>query len=183
MFTFAVIHLHIFISTHTHINNHMKKQQQSFEYLSYDDISELEESDRALLQAARKVTEQAYAPYSNFRVGAAMQLANGQIVNGTNQENASFPVGICAERTALSTASSVYPGVAIQTIAVSYHNLEGSSSHPISPCGICRQTLAEYEQRQQQPIRLIMGGQSGKVYIVPASSSLLPLSFSAKDMD
>jgi len=161
----------------------MKKQQQSFEYLSYDDISELEESDRALLQAARKVTEQAYAPYSNFRVGAVMQLANGQLVNGTNQENASFPVGICAERTALSAASSVYPGVAIQTIAVSYHNLEGGSSHPISPCGICRQTLAEYEQRQQQPIRLIMGGQSGKVYVVPAASSLLPLSFSAKDMD
>src|ERR1044072_3501921 len=183
MFTFAGIHLHIFISTHTHINNHMKKQQQSFEYLSYDNISELEESDRPLLQAARKVTEQAYAPYSNFRVGAAMQLANGQVVNGTNQENASFPVGICAESTALSTASSVCPGVAIQTIAVSYHNLEGSSSHPISPCGICRQTLAEYEQRQQQPIRLIMGGQIGRVYIVPASSSLLPLSFSAKDMD
>src|ERR1044072_3009445 len=162
MFTFAVIHLHIFISTHTHINNHMKKQQQSFEYLSYDDISELEESDRALLQAARKVTEQAYAPYSNFRVGAAMQLANGQVVNGTNQENASFPVGNCAERTALSTASSVYPGVAIQTIAVSYHNLEGSSSHPIAACRICRETLAEPEQRQHDPGRVQVGGQIGR---------------------
>lgn len=161
----------------------MKKQQQSFEYLSYDDISELEESDRALLQAARKVTEQAYAPYSNFRVGAVIQLANGQTVNGTNQENASFPVGICAERTAVSAAASLHPGVPIQTIAISYHNLEGSSNHPISPCGICRQTLAEYEQRQQQPIRLVMGGQNGKVLVLPAATLLLPLSFSAKDME
>lgn len=161
----------------------MKKQQQSFEYLSYDDISELEESDRALLEAARKVTKLAYAPYSNFRVAAVIRLANGQIVNGTNQENASFPVGICAERTALSAATSLYPGIPIQTIAISYHNMEGSSSHPISPCGICRQTLAEYEQRQQQPIRLIMGGQTGKVYVLPAATPLLPLSFSAKDMD
>jgi cytidine deaminase len=161
----------------------MKKQQQSLEYFCYDDISELEENDNALLNAARKVTEQAYAPYSNFRVGAVIQLANGQTVNGTNQENASFPAGICAERTALSAATSLYPGIPVQTIAVSYHNLQGSSGHPISPCGICRQTLAEYEQRQQQPIRLILGGQSGKVYVIPAATSLLPLSFSAKDME
>ena len=117
----------------------MQKQQQSLEYFSYDDISGLEESDRSLLQTARKVTEQAYAPYSNFRVGAVIRLANGQTVNGTNQENASFPAGICAERTALSAATSLHPGIPIQTIAISSHNLEGSSSNPISPCGICRQ--------------------------------------------
>lgn len=161
----------------------MHKQQQSLEYLCYDDISGLEENDNALLKAARKVTEQAYAPYSNFRVGAVIQLANGQTVSGTNQENASFPAGICAERTALSAATSLFPGVPIVTIAISYHNLQGNSSSPISPCGICRQSLAEYEQRQQQPIRLILGGQSGKIYVIPAATPLLPLSFSAKDME
>lgn len=161
----------------------MQKQQQTFEYFSYDDISGLEENDSALLNAARKVTEQAYAPYSNFRVGAVIRLSNGQTVSGTNQENASFPAGICAERTALSAATSLYPDVPVQTIAISYHNLQGSSDHPISPCGICRQTLAEYEQRQQQPIRLILSGQNGKVYVIPAATPLLPLSFSAKDME
>ena len=161
----------------------MEKLQHSLEYLSYDDISGLEAPDRALLEAARKVTEQAYAPYSEFRVGAVIRLANGQTVNGTNQENASFPAGICAERTALSAATSLFPGEPVQTIAISYHNLNGASRHPISPCGICRQSLAEYEQRQQQPIRLILSGQEGKVYVIPAATPLLPLSFSAKDME
>ena len=161
----------------------MYKLQQPFEYLCYDDISELEEKDAALLQAARKVTEQAYAPYSNFRVGAVIRLTNGQTVSGTNQENASFPAGICAERTALSVAASLFPGETIDTLAVSYHNLNGSSEQPISPCGICRQSLSEYEQRQHKPIRVILSGQGGKVYVIPASSQLLPLSFTAKDMD
>ncbi|GAA0543148.1 cytidine deaminase [Chitinophaga japonensis] len=161
----------------------MKKLRHSFEYLSYDDISELDADDAALLQAARKVTERAYAPYSNFRVGAVMRLANGQLVSGTNQENASFPAGICAERTALSAASSLFPGEPVQAIAISYQHPEGNSHQPISPCGICRQSLAEYELRQQQPIRLILGGQSGKVLVIPAATQLLPFSFSAKDME
>lgn len=161
----------------------MKKLQQSLEYLSYDDISGLDETDGLLLKAAREVTARAYAPYSNFHVGAVIRLANGQTVSGTNQENASFPAGICAERTALSAATSLFPGIPIDTIAISYDNRQGNSSQPISPCGICRQTLAEYEQRQQQPIRVILGGQSGNVLVIPAATPLLPLSFSAKDME
>lgn len=160
----------------------MKKLQQSFEYLRYDDISALEAGDAALLQLARTVTEQAYAPYSRFRVGAAIRLANGQTVTGTNQENASFPAGICAERTALSAASSLYPGVPLLTLAISYDNLQGNSNEPVSPCGICRQSLAEYEQRQQQPIRLILSGQQGAVYVIQSAGQLLPLSFTANDM-
>jgi len=161
----------------------MKKLQHSFEYLSYDDITGLDDDDAALLRAARQVTEQAYAPYSGFRVGAVIRLANGQLVSGTNQENAAFPAGICAERTALSAAASLFPETPIQTIAISYRHPEGNSHQPISPCGICRQSLAEYELRQQQPIRLILGGQSGQVLVIPAATQLLPFSFSAKDME
>ncbi|KAA2243742.1 cytidine deaminase [Chitinophaga agrisoli] len=161
----------------------MHKLQQPFEYLCYDDISELEGQDAALLEAARKITAQAYAPYSNFRVGAVIRLTNGETVSGTNQENASFPAGICAERTALSVATSLFPNMAIETIAVSYHNPEGNSDQPISPCGICRQSLSEYEQRQQHPIRVILGGQNGKIYVIPAAGQLLPLSFTSRDME
>ncbi|MET6998345.1 cytidine deaminase [Chitinophaga defluvii] len=160
----------------------MKKYQQQFEYDVYDDQTSLSAADAALLQIARDVTQHAYAPYSHFRVGAAARLVNGETITGTNQENASFPVGICAERVALSTASSLYPEVAIDTIAISYHNLEGESNKPISPCGICRQTLAEYEQRLHRPIRLVLGGLQGKVFVLQTASHLLPLSFSSNDM-
>lgn len=159
------------------------RKQSSFEYLSYPDDTTLSSDDLKLLQEARTATANAYAPYSKFNVGAVMLLENGQLVRGTNQENASYPVGICAERVALSAASSLYPGVAVKTIAVSYHNLSGSSDTPISPCGICRQSLSEQENRQPgQPIRLIMGGLTGKVIILETTRHLLPFGFSAEDM-
>lgn len=160
----------------------MEKKIQQIEYEAYKDASELTPEDQALLEAARKAADDAYAPYSRFRVGAALQLANGQRVLGTNQENASYPVGICAERTALSTASSLYPGIAVQTLAVSYRNELGSSVKPISPCGICRQTICEYEQRFDAPIRIIMAGLTGPVFIIKSGGSLMPLSFSSSDM-
>lgn len=160
----------------------MEKKIQQIEYEEYKDASALTPEDRALLEAARKAADDAYAPYSRFRVGAALQLANGQRVLGTNQENASYPVGICAERTALSTASSLYPGIAVQTLAVSYRNELGSSVKPISPCGICRQTICEYEQRFGAPIRIIMAGLTGPVFIIKDGGSLMPLSFSSSDM-
>jgi cytidine deaminase len=155
----------------------------SFEYLSYPDDTTLSPDDLKLLQEARVVTAQAYAPYSKFNVGAVILLENGELVRGTNQENASYPAGICAERVALSVAASLYPEQAVNTIAISYHNLDGSSDTPISPCGICRQSLSEQENRQhQQPIRLIMGGQTGKVIILQTARHLLPFGFSAEDM-
>lgn len=160
----------------------MDQQAYKFDFFVYDAIDKLSEEDAWLLNKAREATQLAYAPYSNFRVGAMARLSNGELVAGSNQENASFPVGICAERVLLASASSLYPQVPIDTIAISYHNTNGNSSHPISPCGICRQSLMEYELRVAQPIRLILGGMEGKVYIIPKASMLLPLSFTATDM-
>jgi cytidine deaminase len=156
----------------------MNESKFQFSYEVYDDISELTKEDAALLAEARSVTKSAYAPYSNFFVGAVARLKNGEIVKGTNQENASFPVGICAERVLLGNAATLYPDMAIDTIAVSYYNNNGEKGDkPISPCGMCRQSLLEYETRTNQPIRLILGGQEGEIYIIKTVSSLLPFAF------
>ena len=160
----------------------MTKKDIHFSVEVYDSSQELEPSDTDLLAAAREATKQAYAPYSNFLVGAVAALANGKTVTGTNQENASYPVGICAERVLLSCIASQYPGVGVNTIAISYDNRGGESNHPISPCGICRQSLAEYKERVKQPIRIVMSGMNGEVYIVDNARQLLPLSFSANDL-
>src|ERR1700753_3229792 len=114
------------------------KKEFTVQYEEYASAEELPEEDKALLDLARKTTATAYAPYSQFRVGAAARLVNGQVITGTNQENASYPAGICAERTLLSVAGAIYPGIAIDTLAVSYDNGNGASDRPISPCGICR---------------------------------------------
>jgi len=162
----------------------MKNEQFSFSFKVYNSIDELSKEDAQLLHEAKKATNNAYAPYSNFFVGAVAKLKNGVMISGANQENASFPVGICAERVLLSSVSSQCPGVSIETIAISYdnRNSEAESNKPISPCGICRQTLVEYEQRQQQPIRLILSGMEGEVYTIEKADLLLPLSFTNNDM-
>lgn len=160
----------------------MDHKKISFEFEVYDSAEHLSNSDAALLAAAKKVTGDAYAPYSAFHVGAVAQLSNGQTISGTNQENASYPIGICAERVLLSAASSVYPGIPIETIAISYHNEHGESKHPVSPCGICRQSMVEYQERMKHPIRLILAGEEGKVYIIPDAGLLLPLQFSGSDL-
>lgn len=160
----------------------MTKKDFQFSVSVYDSSDELEIPDRTLLDDARKVTAVAYAPYSKFRVGAMAILTNGKKVSGTNQENASFPVGICAERVLLSSVASQYPGVGILSIAISYNNLLGSSDHPVSPCGICRQSLCEYEEWTKQSIRLILSGMAGEVYVLERSGDLLPLSFGSVDL-
>ena len=164
------------------INDNMKKETMSFGYEVYESVSELNTEDANLAEAARKVTEKAYAPYSNFLVGAVARLDNGETISGTNQENASYPVGICAERVLLSAASVIHTNVPIDTIAISYHNLNGKSSDPVSPCGMCRQALKEYEDRTNKPIRLILTGMSGKVFIIEKASQLLPFSFGGEDL-
>lgn len=160
----------------------MNHQQYQFEFEVYESADQLSEQDALLLKQAKETTSVAYAPYSHFNVGAVAVLSNGAIVAGTNQENASFPVGICAERVLLSNAAMLHPDVPIETLAISYNNTKGNSNHPISPCGICRQSLLEYEIRVKKPIRLILGGLSGKVYVLPKASHLLPLSFTSEDM-
>lgn len=160
----------------------MKSEAFKFEYKVFDSIVELKSEDAQLLEQARKVTQFAYSPYSNFKVGAFAKLVNGEMVRGTNQENASYPAGICAERTLMSAASSLFPGVGIETIAITYNNLNGKSDTPISPCGICRQSFVEFQQRTGNPIRILLSGMEGKVLVIENASYLLPLVFSSDDM-
>jgi cytidine deaminase len=157
------------------------QKEFTLSYGEYGSDQELSASDAGLLKAAREATIHAYAPYSHFRVGAAARMQNGLIVVGTNQENASFPAGICAERTLLSTAASLYPGIPIETMAISYDNENGPSDRPISPCGICRQSLQEFMQRTGTSIRLILSGLTGTVIVVDQAGSLLPLAFTNSD--
>lgn len=160
----------------------MKENKFEFNYKVYDNISELPEEQQWLLNEAREVTSNAYAPYSNFQVGAVAKMANGEIVAGSNQENASFPVGLCAERVLLASISSLFPKVPIDTIAISYKSDHQKSDHPISPCGICRQSLQEFESRVNHPVQLILGGMEGPVYVIDSASRLLPLAFTSEEL-
>jgi cytidine deaminase len=156
----------------------MEKKLIQVYFDEYQDINHLKTQDASLLQAAREAIILSYAPYSKFQVGAAARL----IIKGSNQENASFPAGLCAERVLLSICSSLYPGIPIIDLAVSYDNQLGESNKPISPCGICRQSLTEYENIVNHRIRLILGGMAGKVFIIEKATDLLPLGFSFTDM-
>ena len=160
----------------------MKKQTYSFSFETYESIDQLKVQDADLLKEARKSSAGAYAPYSKFKVAAVASMRKGKFVCGTNQENASFPAGICAERVLLSTVSSMFPDEPIETIAISYQQEKNDSSHPIAPCGICRQSLQEYEKRFNKPIRLILSGLKGKVYIIAKSGDLMPLAFSGEEL-
>ena len=159
----------------------MSKQTISFDFEVYTSSAELNEEDRSLLEQARVVTNNAYAPYSHFNVSAVALLANGNTVSGVNLENASYPAGICAEQALLGAVNAMAPGVPIKTIAISYLGQQ-NNNEPISPCGICRQALTEYEVRTQHPTRLILSGQEGEVYIIPSAQSLLPLAFTGNSL-
>lgn len=160
----------------------MQENKFEFNYRVYDSIDELPEDQQWLLNEAREVTEQAYAPYSNFQVGAVARLINGEIVAGSNQENASFPVGLCAERVLLASVSSLFPKIPIEMIAISYKSDHQKSDHPISPCGICRQSLQEFEGRVNHKVQLILGGMTGPVYVIDSASRLLPLAFTSEEL-
>lgn len=142
----------------------------------HDEPESLDDLDRQLLETARQAAANSHSPYSNFKVGAALRLASGQIVRASNQENIAFPAGICAEGICLSSAGSNYPGDEILTLAVT--TLSGSdSAELLTPCGICRQVISEFRSRQKSPIRIIMRGYSGPIYIAPDIQALLPLMF------
>lgn len=153
-----------------------------FQIIEIDDFNELSSEDQNLIAESRKMAESAYAPYSEFFVGAAILLENGQVVKGNNQENAAYPSGLCAERVAVFSASALYPGIPMKTIAVSAKTHKHNMDYPVSPCGACRQVLLEYETKQEQPIRMLLSGASGKIYLIEKAQSLLPLSFTAKDL-
>ncbi len=146
------------------------------------EYEELSTADRELMDAARAATRRSYAPYSHFSVGAAARLADGTIVSGSNQENAAYPSGLCAERTTLFYANSRYPDQAVDTLAIAARNEHGEFLEaPIPPCGACRQVMAEVESRFNHPLRLLLFGTKG-TYELKGVSSLLPLSFGASAM-
>lgn len=144
---------------------------------------ELTEQDRQLIDAAKQATERSYAPYSNFRVGAAALLANGTIITGTNQENAAYPSGLCAERTALFYAGSSYPDTAVVALAIAAYTDGTFTRNPIAPCGACRQVMLEVENRYQHPIRTLLYGTEGIYLIEGGTRQLLPLTFDASCME
>lgn len=153
-----------------------------FEYTIINNINALPVAEKQLLKAARTCTKNAYAPYSNFKVGAAAILKNGTIITGVNQENASYPTGICAERTLLSAVGNLHPKNPITILAISYQNATKTANKPISPCGICRQSLLEYSLRYGINIKVILSGQTGDIYIFNDAKCLLPLQFNSDDL-
>jgi cytidine deaminase len=160
----------------------MKEIQFKLAIQTYSSFGELPLDEQALLKEAVAALESAYAPYSNFKVGAALLLANGKMVSGGNQENAAFPAGICAEGTAFSVASGWYPGVAVLKVAVTVKSARRVIEVPVAPCGICRQRMLEYENRFSTPIAIIMSGERGEIYKVNSVKDLLPLNFSQSDL-
>ncbi len=143
---------------------------------------ELDANDRELMDAACQATHHSYVPYSHFSVGAAARLANGLVVSGSNQENAAYPSGICAERTTLFYANSRYPDQPVETLAIAARNEKGEFlSSPIPPCGACRQVMLETETRFKHPMRILLYGTQG-IYELKDVGQLLPLSFSGASM-
>ena len=145
----------------------------------YDELSE---ADRALMHEAMEATVRSYAPYSHFAVGAAALLADGTVVTGTNQENAAYPSGLCAERTTLFYANSQYPEQPVVTLAIAARTEKDFIDRPIPPCGACRQVILETEKRYGQPIRILLYGKEC-IYEVKSVGDLLPLSFDATAME
>ena len=141
------------------------------------DFNELNESDQQLVLRAQKATENSYAPYSKFQVGAAARLADGTIIAGTNQENAAYPSGLCAERTTLFYANSSHPGIAVESLAIAAYTDGKFTNVPITPCGACRQVILETETRYKHPIRILLYGTEGTYVIENGIHELLPLTF------
>lgn len=139
-------------------------------------LEECTETEKKLIEAAKRATEKAYVPYSQFRVGAALLLQNGKIISGNNQENAAYPSGLCAERTTLFFANANYPEQHVEAIAIAAWHDGQFTSDAISPCGACRQVMLETENRFKMPMRLLMYSDKG-VYVVNSVKDLLPLSF------
>lgn len=142
----------------------------------YKKLTDLSKDDQQLVLMAREISGKAYAPYSNFSVGAAVLLVNGEIIKGNNQENADFTDGLCAERVALFYAHSIHPNVAVDTIAVSAKNLNGLIPGPSLPCGSCRQVLIESESRFNHQIKIILDG-ADKIFVFDGAENLLPFAF------
>nr|WP_322625235.1 cytidine deaminase [uncultured Flavobacterium sp.] len=155
----------------------MEKLSITTTFTVYPSVGELPADVAQLMEKAIAVRKASYAPYSKFHVGAALLLDNGEIVLGSNQENAAYPSGLCAERVAVFYAGAVYPGAKIVKMAISAAAEEKVVADPIPPCGACRQSIAEYELKQDTPIEIFFMGEEGKVYCSESLKNLLPLTF------
>ena len=155
----------------------IRKQQFVCPYTVYDHVDELNADDAELMRKAHEAARNAYAPYSNFHVGAAVRLANGGVVLGNNIENAAYPSGLCAERVAIFAAMAQYPGVPIQALAVTAWSPSKPIEEPVAPCGACRQVMVEVEQVSKRPLRVLCQGDTGPVMVFDGVESLMPFIF------
>lgn len=154
----------------------MIKQTISIEFEEYNSINQLELADQKLLRQAIEATKLTYSPYSKFKVGVAAITNKGNLVTGSNQENVSYSVTICAERVVLSALSAQYPGEHVTTIAITCIDTNGINKL-VTPCGVCRQALLEHEVVHKENIRIILGSENGEVYLIKKANDLLPLAF------
>ncbi|HKK11256.1 MAG TPA: cytidine deaminase [Flavobacteriaceae bacterium] len=155
----------------------MKEIKIESTFTVFDNLNELPQEVSLLIERAMEAREKAYAPYSKFSVGAAILLDNDEIVTGSNQENASYPSGLCAERTAIYYAGAQYPKAKIIRIAITAGSQTRQTLTPVPPCGACRQAIAEYEVKQEMPIEIYFMGETGKVIRSNSLANLLPLGF------
>lgn len=155
----------------------MKPLKVTSNFEVYDSVEELPQAIQDLMKTAVEARDRAYAPYSQFKVGAALLLNNNEIVTGSNQENASYPSGLCAERTAIYYAGAAFPEAQIQNIAISAKSMKHLVEAPVPPCGACRQALVEYEVKQETDIAVYFMGETGKVMKANSIKDLLPLIF------
>jgi len=160
----------------------LEKINKILHFTVYENISELDEEGRILLFKAQDSALDAYAPYSNFKVGSAVLLTNGEVLIGSNQENAAYPSGLCAERVAIFAASSNFPNVSVKRVAVVAKRAGESDFIEAFPCGSCRQVMSEYEDKQGSPIEVIVMGNHGKVIVLSSIETLLPFKFSARSL-
>ncbi|MCB9309106.1 MAG: cytidine deaminase [Lewinellaceae bacterium] len=155
----------------------MKIVETSFAYKVYDEPSQMSKEDQALMEKAIEQLDHAYAPYSNFHVGAAVRLSTGEVFIGSNQENASYPLCMCGERVALYNAAAHRPKIPVEKLAIVIRNLRMKIDKPVSPCGACRQVIAEYEHLHGQNIQILLKSDGLQVYEIDSIKDLLPLGF------
>lgn len=160
----------------------MRKKTLTIHFEEFESMDELPEADRRLLLAAKASLEMAYAPYSGFLVAAAVRLENGSILTGANQENAAYPMCLCAERVALAAAQAAHPQSPVQSIAVTVRYPRKKVTMPATPCGACRQVIAETEDRFGQAMSVLLQGESGAIFKFKAGRDLLPLGFSGSSL-
>ena len=155
----------------------MRKEQFVCPYEVYDAVEELSQQDAELMHRAHEAARNAYAPYSKFNVGAAVRMANGEIVTGNNIENAAYPSGLCAERVAIFGAMAKFPNVAIEALAITAHSSSKPITEPVAPCGACRQVMVEAEQVSKHPLRVMCQGETGPIMVFDGIETLVPFIF------